>query len=105
MSDAITVKKGDYGYNLNFTVKDSDGAAFNLTSYTITFKVWTQGKPGTLLVNAACTIDVAASGTCHYTIVDGDFPIAAVYKWELELTKTGVKDSTESANLTVNDSP
>ena len=67
-TENLTVPKDDYGFNLNFTLYDSDDSARDLTDYTITFKVWSPGIPGTLLVDAECTADEAASGTCHYTV-------------------------------------
>ena len=103
MSD-LTVPKGDKGYNLNFTVKDSAGAAYNLTGYTVTLKVWEAGVSGTLILSGACSIDVAASGTCHYTITATDFTSVADYKMELELTKSGVIESTENYDLKIEES-
>ena len=101
---ALTIPKGDYGYNLNFTVQDADGNAFNLTGYTITLKVWAPNVPGTLKFSGACTIDVAASGTCHYVLVSGNFDTVARYQAELELTKSGVVSSTRPFIIVVEES-
>jgi len=104
MSD-LTIPKGDYGYNLSFTIQDDDGNAYNLLGYTITIKVWPQHMPGEPIVSDTCIIDVAASGTCHYPIKVGDFANAADYLIELELTKVGIIESTRNYTLTVEESP
>ena len=104
ISDKISLPKGTYGIDFDFTVYNNDGTAHSLTDLTITLKVWKSGLPGTLLVDAGCTIDVAASGTCHYTIQDGDFDDVGLYLYELELTKASYRDNTDPASLTVTES-
>lgn len=104
MSD-LTVPKGDFGYNLNFTVKDDDGTVFVLTAYTITMSVWAVDMPETIVVTGACVIDVAASGTCHYVVVSGDFATAGEYLVTLRLTKTDKRETTRQYTLTVEDTP
>lgn len=99
----LTIPKRDYGYYLNFTVQDSDGAAYNLTGYTITLKVWRESVPG-LLMSGDCAIVVAASGTCRYLVVAGAFSKAGTYQAELELTKSGVVESTGNFEIEVEES-
>jgi hypothetical protein len=105
MSD-LTIPSGDKGYDLNFTVKDAEDEIKDLTDYTVTLKVWKPGKTSAddLIVSDTCDIDVAASGTCHYTIQSGDFDSRAKYKMELELSKTGVVESTENYDLKIEES-
>ena len=103
MADLI-IPKSDKGFSLSFTVQDSAGAAYNLTGYTVTFKAWAAGSPGNPVVSAACVVDVAASGTCHYVILATDFIVAAEYLWEIELTKTGYIESTRHYTLRVEES-
>ena len=100
----LTVAQNDKGYYLNFTVLANDGTAFNLTGYTIKLKVWKPDFPSALLVDGSCTIVVAASGTCKYLIVDGDFPDVDDYVFELELTQANVVESTIAKTLTVTES-
>ena len=100
----LAVRKGDYGYYLNFTVQDSDGVAYNLTGYTIKLKVWAAGSPGTLVVDGACPIVNAANGTCRYLVTNTSFAIAGDYVFELELTKTGIVESTKTYSLVVEES-
>lgn len=100
----ITVPKGDYGYDLTFTVNDSSGTAYPLSGYTITLKVWNFGVSGTLLISSACTPVVAASGTCKYTVKNEDFDTVGVFDAELELTQTGKVESVQPFNITVAES-
>lgn len=100
MSD-ITVPKGDFGFNIDFTVQDFEGNAFNLTGYTTKFKVWAAGVPGTTVINGSVAHDTEADGTCHYTVVDGDFDTVAHYKCELQLTKANTQESTMAYDLEV----
>jgi len=104
MSNDLIIPQGDKGYNLNFTVKEDDGTVVVLTGYTITLKVWRASYPGTLIVNKACTIDVAASGTCHYTIEADVFADMDDLKFDLVLTKTGVIMSSKKYDLIVEES-
>lgn len=94
--EELTIPKGDYGQNLNFTCKDADDNAINLDGYTVTLKLWRPATPGTLVLNEECDIDVAASGTCHYTVQAEDFDDAVTYIGELELTKSGGSGHKES---------
>jgi hypothetical protein len=103
MNDLI-IPKGDYGYNLNFTIKDDDDAAYNLAGYTVTFKVWPVGMSGSPIVSSGCVNDVEASGTCHYAVKLHDFDIEGDYYVELELTKAGIVESTRNYTLRVEES-
>ena len=100
----ITIPKSDYGFDIDFTVQDSSGSAYDLTGYTVTLKVWSPGVPGTLLIDDSCTIDDASSGTCHYSVSSGDFDTVGIYHGELELTQAGIVESTEVFGITVSES-
>jgi len=103
-SDNISIPKGTYGIDINFTVYNNDGTAYNLTGLTVKLHVWKAGIPGTLIVDGSCTLVVAASGTCKYTVASGDFDTVGVYLWELEMTKASFEDNTETGRLTVTES-
>lgn len=90
--------------DLSFTVKDAAGNAFDLTGYTITFKMWRKGIPGTLVVSGTGAIVNATAGTCKYTVASGDFNTVGLYSAEVELTKTGVVQSVEVFDLEVKES-
>jgi hypothetical protein len=100
----LTVPRNDKGYYLNFTVQYADGTAFNLTGYTIGVKVWAPGRPDNPVLSGTGAIVVAASGTCKYLITATDFPNAGLYNLELELTQSGVIESTRSYILEVSES-
>jgi hypothetical protein len=100
----LTITKSDYGYNLTFTVTESDGTAKNLAGYTITFEAWRPSAPSTLVVTGACTILVAASGTCTYTVLSTDFTSSTYYEGRLVLSQAGIHESVESFLIAVPDS-
>jgi len=101
----LVVNQGDYGYYINFTIKDASGDAYVLTDYTIKLKVWKSGQPGVLIVNGVCSIISAVAGTCRYLVVSADFITPGEdYLFELELTKTGVVESTKTYALSVRES-
>jgi hypothetical protein len=100
----LYVPKGDKGFNLAFTIRDSSGNAYDITLYTITFKLWRKGIPGTLILSGACVIDSGVAGTCHYVVTDSSFTSVGEFKAELELTKTGVLESTQSFDFEVTES-
>jgi len=100
----ITIPQKDKGYNYTFTITESDGTAFNLAGYTIKLKVWQRGKPDVLLVNGACTIVNAAAGTCTYLLTGTDFTAEGTYLGEIELTQTGIIQSTVNIQVIVQES-
>ena len=104
--EKITIPKGDEGFNLEFTVKDSGGTVVDLTNYNaVNIKMWIPGVPGTLLLDKACS-NLASDGTCNYNVDESDFasgtyPATGRYHAELELTNTGVVESTENFGITI----
>ena len=100
-----SIPVGDYGYNLAFTVYESDQeTVYVLTGYTITLKTWAPGVPGTILVEGTCTITDASAGTCTYLIADEDFDTIGRFYGELELTKSGVVESSQPIIILVRES-
>ncbi len=77
--------KGDKLFDLEFTVKDADGNAVDLTNATVKFKMRKYGAT-TLKVNGTCTITDATNGKCKYTVQDGDLDTVGTYQAELEIT-------------------
>ena len=106
----FTIPKGDVGFKLEFTVQESDGTAVDLTTYTgAKIKMWVPGVPGTLLLDTACA-NLAADGTCDYTVLLADFgvagyPVVGRYLAELELAAAGgIVESTENFTITIAES-
>ena len=106
---SVTIPKDDVGFKLEFTVKDSDENVVDLTAYdNVYIKMWVDGVPATLLLNKPCT-NLAADGTCDYTIALADFtdatyPSVGTYQAELELQSTGVVESTRNFQITIEES-
>lgn len=78
--------------------------AFNLTSYTLTvriFKRWTTQD----LFNKTATINVAASGTWYYAIGQYELPPPGLYMIETELSKSGEVLSTFAEEIIIVESP
>jgi len=81
-----TVYRGDFGYDLDFAITDSDGVAYDLSSVTsIKFKM-VKANSTTLKVDGNVDIDNAVGGLCSYTVASDDFDTAGSYVAELELT-------------------
>lgn len=103
--DNIEIAKGDYGYNIDLTVKTKTNVVYDLTTYTaVHLKMWAPEEPTTLLIDKACVVDEPLDGTCHYVIALGDFDTPGAYYAELELTKSGAKESTAPFTIVVIDS-
>lgn len=97
--------KSDYGYNINFGIKDANDAAYDLTGYVSTFKVWPPGNPSGTVVSSTCSIlNVEASGTVQYLVADGDFSSITTYVGEIQFTKTGIKESTRKFSIAITES-
>ena len=100
----IEIKSGDYGFDISFTVTESDGVtARDLTDCVVTFKVWDTGN---LILEGTCDVDSAEDGTCHYTVQKGDFEIPENinyrdYNCEIELNYEGIVISTKTETLRV----
>ena len=86
----MTIKKcyvNDYGFRLNFTLQDREGAAVDLTTATaVTFKMLK--KDGTdVKVSGACTVNLPATlGTCYYTVAAGDLDEVGEFEYQIQIT-------------------
>ena len=96
----MEIREDDYGYNINFTVKQSDGTAFDLTGYTVNFQV-VESNSRRNIVDGACVLVTEADGTCKYTVVSGDFPKGGNYIGGLELTISGKVFTTKDIFINV----
>lgn len=95
----LTLTKNDSGFDINFTVLDAAGAAYDLTDHTVEFHVSDESYKNK--ISGACSILVAASGTCKYTVQDGDLNLdPGRYLGELQLT-SGAKVISNPTKLTI----
>lgn len=97
----MNIPKGDYGYNLTFIVQELPGVPYPLVGYMVKLKVWVAGAPGTLLTNGDCLITSPTEGICTYLVKNTDFTAVGIYQAELELSKAGAVESTQSFTIRV----
>ena len=100
----IYIPKGDYGYDIDFTLYDGTGDVFDPTGYTVTLKVWTYDVPSTLLLTGVGGITDAANGKVYYTVAIHDFDDEGVFIAEIELTKVGAVESFRTHVLHITES-
>ena len=87
----IEVYEGDKLYSIDFTLKDANDTAIDLTSGTpITFRAQKEGVTGTS-VEGLMVVGTAISGECFYIVQDGEFNESGRYQAEVEITFTGGK--------------
>lgn len=81
----INVVQSDSGYPLNFTLQNNAGVAIDLTGTTVSIKAQLFNSD-LVKFSGTLALDVAASGTCHYTVQANDFDTEGRYKIELTIT-------------------
>lgn len=101
----IYIPQKDKGYHITFTVQDADGNAKALTDYTVTLKVWEAGKPAYPIMSGTCVMTDTAGGICRYTIATNDFLAEGTFQMQLELSKTGIIESTDNYTVEVLEGP
>ena len=79
----IKVVQGDKGYDINFTLQDANGAAYDLSGGTLILKVQKQGA-ATVKFSGAMAIVSGPAGTCKYTVAATDFDSPGKYYGEIE---------------------
>jgi len=65
----------------------------DLTGYTVKIKMFKPHQIGDRF-NKTATIVSASNGTFEYAVQDGDMPIYGLYWMVVELTKSGVRETT-----------
>ena len=86
---SIRIKKGNYGFDLKFEVIE-DGERKDLTGITPTLKVY---RSGSLFLSKTCSVS-GGYVVCH--VDEGDFDEVGVYEAEIELSKEGYLEDTET---------
>ncbi len=102
-TENFTIAKGSFGYSLNFALKDSTGAARDLSGYSVKLQVWAPLVPGTLLLDTACTWTLDTAGTCYYTVAAATtFATIGVFQYAvIPYVGTSVLDPALSGFITV----
>jgi hypothetical protein len=87
----IEVVQSDKLYKIDFTLKDANDVAFDLTTgSSVAFRA--QKENGTsLAVNGSITVGTPTAGQCYYTVQAGDFDTPGRYYAEIEVTYTDGK--------------
>ena len=98
--ECIQITQNDKGFNLNFTVKKSNGDPFVLTGMAIELQV---AEKVTFVAKFAgtCVITDGVNGTCSYTVIAGNFDEINNYYGILQFTKDGVVESTRRIAIEV----
>ena len=99
-TDTIQITQNDKGFKLNFTVKDSNGNAVDLTGMAVEFQV---AEKVTFVekVKGDCTISNATGGKCSYEAQEDDFDEVKNYYGILQLTKSGEIVSTRRFEIEI----
>jgi hypothetical protein len=89
----VEVIKGDTGYDINFTLEDSNGNPYDLTTATgLLFRVQKpNGVEALKFSSAMSTVAPLTAGTCKYTVASTDFDQTGEYNAEIQVTFTGSK--------------
>lgn len=81
----IELVQSDKLYKIDFTLKDADDAAINLTNGTPVLKV--QKQSGTALkFSGNCTVGTPLAGQCYYTVQATDLDEYGDHYAEIEIT-------------------
>jgi len=104
MSD-LTIKRGDYGFNLTGTVSNDDGTDFDLTDYTVSLQVWEEGRWRRPFVQGTCVVTSSTEGQWSYTVASGDFLVAGTYNGAIRATKTNAQETTVTYTIEVKETP
>jgi len=86
--------------DLEFTIKQ-DGSAVDLTGATVKFYMKNRDTGNVKINGVACTLVVAASGTCKYVWQSGDTDTVGTFVAEVEVTFSGGTVQTGYENLTI----
>jgi len=82
----IKIFKSDKLYDINFTLQDANGNAFDLTGNSqILFKAQKQGATA-LKFSGTMTVISPTAGTCKYNVAATDFDETGQYYAEIEVT-------------------
>jgi len=86
----VNMVRGDTRPTLEFTVKNANGVAINLTGSTPRFRIRRKGTT-TVLITRVCTLSDPSNGKCQFAWAAADWNAGALdapgsYEGELEVT-------------------
>ena len=96
----LKLNRNDTGFDINFTVLDSAGAAYDLTDHTVKFHI--SDKKYVTKLDGDCAITDAVNGLCKYSLAAGDLNIpAGEYLGELQLSTVAGKVLSNVSKITI----
>lgn len=98
----IQTVQGNYGFNIPFTLQDSEGNVVDLSGATVRFEAQLVSDD-IVEFSGAVTIDSATAGTCHYNVQSTDFPISGQWNAQVIVSFTGEKLTFTGIVVTVED--
>jgi hypothetical protein len=99
----MEITQKDYGYDINFTVKDAVGATVDISGTTgVKFMVVEIDSYRNIVDGACALVSGGSTGKAKYTVKDGDFPKSGNYMGSLLLQWSGKVLTTKSFFITVN---
>lgn len=87
----IKVYKGDTKYDIDFTLEDAQGDAFDLTGATAVLLKCQKQDSDDLKFSGAMSVVSPTDGTVRYNVAATDFDEAGDYYAEIQVTFTGGK--------------
>jgi len=85
MNELITVVQNNFGYDLDFTCKDSAGVVVNLTGSTLTFTYQNLADGSINSTGNMVIVGSPTLGTCKYTVQNTDFTVAGSYSAQINV--------------------
>ena len=98
----MEITQNNYGYDIAFTVKKTDGTIEDLTGITSVYFQVVDPDTFRNLVNGECTIIDAPNGRCNYTVQQNDFSKAGNFLGSLQLRNATKRVNTKNFYITVN---
>lgn len=76
----MDVIKDDYGYLMNFQLRNDDNSYLNISGATATFLA-----VGPTTITKTLSHTISESGTCSFTVGSTDFNSVGNYQWEVSV--------------------
>lgn len=102
----IEVVQGDHGYELNLQLtKKVEGTVFILIGATMVEIVVYEREATNYKIKETCTVTDGLEGKIKYTVQDGDFDEAKLYKVDVVATFSGRVETAKGLTLKVKEKP
>ncbi len=99
-----TYVKGDYGYDITFTLTDADGNAVDLTNQTsIVLRLARPEDTTAKLLGACSVVGTPTDGICKYAVQSGDFDEAALYDGSIVVTFSSARQTADGFQIEIKD--